>query len=257
MPRIGSFVQGIYRDESATTSALTKALCSAVLEYLPVELDEEGFKHGRKYRYASIHSIRRSILAANSKHGLFINSVYGDSDKGEFVTTVLRHVSGEYMASTSPVRHVEDFQDHKAGKTTLCRTHVEHLLGIATERDDDGASVVASSAADAEQAKRWEGTLALALDSIAKAKDSAEIVKFTSIARNRVETGMLAPNAMQAINEACKVRMSQLKEAEGAGHERVAGDQGADAVGSGGGASNRRTGGGAASTGRGAVRVGE
>lgn len=256
MPRIGSFVQGLYRDESPATGEITKALCAAVLEYLPVELDEEGFKHGRKYRYASIHSIRRSIIAANCKHGLFINSVYGETDKGEFITTVLRHISGEYMASTSPVRHVDDFQDHKAGKTTLCRTHVEHLLGIATERDDDGASVVAATAVDAEQAKRWESTLALAVESIAKAKDSAEIVKFTNIARKRVETGMLAPNAMQAINEACKVRMSQLKEDGGADNQGTTGTEVADAAGGGSGTPDRASAGRAAGTGRGHVRAG-
>jgi hypothetical protein len=154
------------------------------------------------------------------------------------------------------VRHIADFQDHKAGKTTLCRTHVEGLLGIVTERDDDGASVVASSAADAEQAKRWESTLALALDSIAKAKDSAEIVKFTNIARKRVETGMLAPDSMQAINEACKVRMSQLKEVDGAGNEGTAGTEVADAAGSGSGAPDRAGEGRASGTGRGHVLAG-
>lgn len=256
MPRIGTFVQGVYREESATTGEITPALIAAAQEYLPVELDEEGRRDGRAYRYASLNSIRRATLAANCKHGLFVNHVYSENDRGEYVTTVIRHTSGEFIASTSPVRNMEDQQAHKGGKTFLCRTHTEGLLGIITERDDDGASGVKEVAADAEQMKRWDQTLSLALNSIASAKTSTEIVKFTSIARNRVETGMLAPNAMQAINEACKVRMSQLKEDGSADSQGNAGTEVAGATGGGGGAPDRAGTGRPAGTGRGHVRSG-
>jgi hypothetical protein len=236
MPRIGSFVQGIYRDESRTTAEITAALCAAALEYLPVELDEDGYRGGRAYKYASIHSIRRSTLAANCKHGLWVNHVYGENDKGEYVTTVLRHVSGEYMSSTSPVRERDDVQDEKAAKTLLCRTHIEGLLGIITERDDDGQSL--TSVEDKQQQAEWANAFSLAKAAIHAARDLATVDRHLATEQIRIHEGRMAPGALQEIEQLCAQRKKELspkKEATSVKPSRHAGDEGPDAAGGGSG----------------------
>jgi hypothetical protein len=247
MPQIGSFVQGIYRDESRYTAELVAALCQAALEYLPVELDEEGYRNGRSYKYASIHSIRRATLSANSKHGLLLNHVYGENDKGEYVTSVLRHTSGEYMASTSPLPRREDVQDAKAAKTLLCRTHIEGLLGIVTERDTDGA--VEDTVSD-EQRGLWATTWMAARAAIRTAHSLEAVDKYEATAMKRVSEGGLAPDITPEIERLCNERRDFLKEAI-ANDERAGtvSSEEPNAAGGGDSQSNRRTG-------RGAVGVG-
>lgn len=257
MPQIGNLMVSVYREESKHTGELTSAFCKAQQEFTPVVLDCEGRRGGESYRYGSIASIRRSTQSALAKHGLMCHHVYGSNDEGSYVVTVLRHTSGEYITSTLRIPHRDDVQEQKAAMTLLCRTALEGLLGVVAEEDDDGASV-SSAAVDPEQAKRWASTLALALDSIAKAKDEAEVIKYRLIAFKRSQTGMLAPDAMQAITTACEDRMSQLtKEVSSVGSQTTAGTKGPNAAGSGGGSSNRQSGGRAAGTGRGHVPAGD
>lgn len=206
MPQIGSFVMGIYRDESRTTSSLVAALCKAQLEYLPIELDEQGYRDGQSYKYASIHSIRRATLASNCKHGLIVNHIYGDTDKGECVTTVLRHESGEYMASTSPVPSRDDMQDSKANKTLLCRTHIEGLLGIVTERDSDGQQSPSNAAAQAQ----WAENFAMAKNAILSAGSVTKVNNYLALARQRIVDGQMNPASEAEIVELCTKRTKEL-----------------------------------------------
>jgi len=245
MPRIGSFVQGIYRDESRTTAELTAALCAAAMEYLPVELDEDGYRGGHAYKYASIHSIRRATLAANCKHGIFVNHIYGDNDKGEYVTTVVRHVSGEYMSSTSPVKELHDVQDEKAGKTLLCRTHIEGLLGIITERDDDGQSAVASTKEAKQREAEWANAFSLAKAAVLGARDLVAVDRHLATVKARIHEGRMAPGALQEIESLCSQRRKELtpkKETSSAKTARPVGDEGKDASGSGSGSKDGNAG---------------
>jgi hypothetical protein len=209
MPQIGSFVMGIYRDESRTTSQIVAAMCKAVIEYLPIELDEDGYRDGQSYKYASLNSIRRGTLAANCKHGLVINHIYGDTDKGESVTTVLRHESGEYMASTSPVPQHDDMQDSKANKTLLCRTHIEGLLGIITERDTDGQQSPTTAASQAQ----WGENFAMARNAILSASTIVKVNNYLALARQRIADGQMNPASEAEIVELCAKRTKELTSA--------------------------------------------
>jgi hypothetical protein len=207
-------------------------LCAAQPEYLPIELDETGYRDGQSYRYASINSIRRSTLAAHSKHGLLVNHVYADNDKGEYVTTVVRHVSGEYFASTSPIPVIADVQERKANKTLLCRTHIEGLLGIITERDDDGASV--NGARDADRKAEWEANLRMCKASIQSATTNNKVAHYETLAKQRIAEGRMAPDSELLITKWCKDRLVEIsKEDTNARAEGDGRDQGTDATGSG------------------------
>lgn len=243
MPRIGSFVQGIYRDESRTIGEIVAAVCAAQDEFAPVILDETGYRGGQAYKYASIHAIRRATGKALSKHRLLLNHVYGRNDEGECVTTVLRHVSGEYMASTSLVPDRDDVQDSKAVKTLLCRTHIEGLLGIVTEQDDDGQSQ--SSEKDQKRDAEWANAFSLAKTAILSARDLATVDRHLATVQSRIHEGRMAPGALQEIEELCAQRKKELspkKETASVKPARPVGDEGTDASGSGSGSTNGNAG---------------
>ena len=159
-----------YREESSTTSEITKALCSASLGFLPIHLDAEGNRDGVVYRYATIGSIRRSVCPSLNANGIFVNHIYSDKEDGaEYLTTVLRHTSGEEITSTSPIPYYPDAQEHKARKTMTCKTHLEGLLSITVEEDTDGGNLSAQ-------------------DAVAQALIDPSVVKTLSNARMAVET---------------------------------------------------------------------
>lgn len=235
MPQIGSLMVSVYREESKHTSDLIAAMCKAQPEFEPVVLDSTGYRNGQAYRYASIKSIRRATQTALAKHGLLCHHIYGQNDEGEYVVTVLRHVSGEYISSTLRIPRKDDVQESKAAKTLLCRTAIEGLLGIVTEDDDDGACV---SVEPAKQAQ-WTRNLDLALKAIASAKTEADVVRYATLAADRIKEGTMAPEAMVQINNKCDERRAQMKGSKNADSARTVGTQGKDAARSRGGASDR------------------
>jgi hypothetical protein len=132
-----------YKEESESTVEITKALCAAAPGFLPIILDAEGTRDGILYRYATLGSIRRSVGASLWANGVFMNHEYSEkADGAEYVTTNLRHTSGEFLSSTSPVHYYPDAQEHKARKTMTCKTHVEGLLSITVEEDTDGGNII-------------------------------------------------------------------------------------------------------------------
>lgn len=256
MPRIGQFVMSVYREESPTLGEYQKALCAASAEFLPVVLDQDGYRGGRTYRYASLRSIRRATQSALAKHGLWLNHVYGNSERGEFVVTILRHVSGEFVTSTLLIPHREDMQEQKAIQTLLCRTATEGLLAICTEEEDDGASL---AGADREKREQWESNLAMALKAIGDAKSESELDRYASMVVQRVKDGLMAPDALSVVTAKCQERgieIAKQKEKTSANSAGTAGNQGATAARGGSGAADRGVGK-SSGTGRADVRSGE
>lgn len=252
MPKIGNLVMSVYREESASLANYHKALCAASAEFLPVALDQTGYRGGKSYRYASLRSIRRATQPALTKHSLFLNHVYAHSDHGEFVVTILRHVSGEFVTSTLRISERSDPQEQKAERTLACRTATEGLLAICTEEDDDAACVVVDAAKQAQ----WQSNLDLALKAIASAKNESEVIRYATLAADRIAEGAMAPDAMVEINTRCDDRRNQLQGAKNADNARTAGTQGKDAARSGSGSPDREQGR-SAGVGRGDVSSGD
>ncbi len=255
MPQIGSFVTLLYREESRTTGELIAAVCKAQLEFAPITLDCEGRRGGEAYRYASIQSIRRGIQHAMSRHGLLIHHVYGFSDQGEHVVTVLRHSSGEYIASTSRIAFREDAQEQKALKTLLCRTAIEGLLGIVTEEDDDAQSTTIE--VDSANVKQQASNLAMAKAAILSAGSPAALERYAELAKTRLAEGALSVDGAAEIERLIEERKKHhKKEVASADGKGTAGDQGTDAARSGSVSSDSRVAGRAAGVGRGDAPAG-
>jgi hypothetical protein len=232
MPQVGNLMVSVYREESKHLGDLIAAMCAAQAEFLPVALDCDGYRNGDAYKYASIKSIRRSTQAALSKHGLIVHHVYGHSDEGDYVVTVLRHTSDQYICSTLRIPRREDAQDQKSVMTLLCRTAIEGLLGIVTEDDDDAQST--SMEFDAATRELWATNLSMAKASILSAGTVSRVTQLEKLAKDRIAEGKIAPDAAEEIVRLCADRKKSLtKEKTSDRSEGVAGDQGADAAGSG------------------------
>ena len=250
MPTIGRLTVSVYREESQHTDELIEAFCLAQAAFLPVMLDKKGYRNGQSYRYASIASIRRSTQAALAMHSLMCHHVYGHNDEGEFVVTVLRHKSGQFISSTLRIPERVDPQEAKAIKTLLCRTAIEGLLGIVTEEDDDGASAGTGESVSEEQLAVWSATWAAASSKIASAKTVSEVDRYEAIAKERMEQGSLSPDMGPEIERVCNQKRDQLKEMKS--HDDRAGtdaDQVENVAGGRDGKSHRRNGRGAVATG--------
>lgn len=196
MPQIGTISVSAYREESKEVNQLVPALCKAIAGFLPVTLDGTGTRDGIPYRYATIGSIRRSTNPSLIANDLILNHVYGYSDTQEYVVTVLRHKSGQFISSTSPVPYYPDAQDHKARKTMTCRTHIEGLLGISTEEDSDGPagnSTVTNPA--------WATNLANAREKLANTKSSDEAAALMEKVKQYIEKGNLPPECEEELQK--------------------------------------------------------
>ena len=240
MPRIGNIAVSVLREESSTTGALVEALCSAHPEFPPVPLDSEGSRDGHSYRYASISAIRRAVMPALAKHGIWMNHLYGENEGGDYVVTMLRHKTGEYITSTLRIPHLADVQERKAAMTLLCRTAIEGLLSISTEEDTDAQSVAEHSGVDEATQKKWKTNMEIAEAAVALATDDSTLARYVNVAKQRVQSGAMPPDAVERIESLCQKRSTHLKEKTNAGNEGTAGDQGPDAAGGGGGVEDRK-----------------
>lgn len=247
MPKIGNITVSVLREESASTGNLIEALCAAHPEFPPIPMDQVGRREdGEEYRYASIASIRRAVMPALTRHGIWMHHVYGENESGEYVVTMLRHKTGEYITSTLRIPYISDVQAHKANRTLLCRTGIEGLLSVATEEDTDGSNEQSEEqsdapAVDAATKERWRNNLALAEAAVAMALDEATLTRYVNVAKQRVASGDMPPDAVARIQKLCDDRLDTIsKEKTRAGSEGTAGSEGPDAAGGGSGEQDRK-----------------
>lgn len=245
MPKIGNISVSLYREESDTTGKIVEALCAAQADFPVIQMDSTGFRDGESYRYASIGAIRRGVVPVLARHGIWMQHVYGESEGSAWVTTILRHKSGEYLTSTLRIPQIGDIHERKAAMTLLCRTAIEGLLSISTEEDKDARGVDAieqpQEVDDATQEK-WATNMGLAEVAIAMANDDATLEKYMAVAEKRVASGDMPPDAVSRIKRLCESRSRELKEKADAGDKSTAGDEGANAGGGGDGAPDRKRG---------------
>lgn len=256
MPRIGNLVVSVYREESATTGSLTEALCAASLEFLPIELDSEGVRDdGTPYRYASVRAIRAATQAALSRHKVWINHVYGEDERGRYMTTVMRNNTNEWIASTMRVRAFAEVKDESAYQGLLIRKSLEGILAVVTEQDDNGAGCASEGEEQTNETPQQASNFALAAKKVRSATSSEELDKYLALAKTRVEEGAFHKSALLRLAALADLRRMTFEEMSSADNTGTTGDQGADAAG--GGSSGTPDGRRASGTRRGDARVGE
>jgi hypothetical protein len=101
-----------------------------------------------KNSYANLQSVLETIRVPMSAVGLSFIQLPSYSEETVYLETVLMHVSGEWMASTSAAPLTKkDAQGVGATLTYLRRYALAALVGI-TQADDDGQSIAIKSAGD-------------------------------------------------------------------------------------------------------------
>jgi hypothetical protein len=92
-----------------------------------------------EYAYADLSDVIEAVEDALSTHELAVIQQTQERSRGAFLVTVLGHSSGEWVASEIRLQAVAGGpQAHGSEMTYLRRYQLLSILGLATERDDDG-----------------------------------------------------------------------------------------------------------------------
>lgn len=139
--------------ESETTAAIAAALvaCQGALRPALKDSNNPAFKT----RYADLASVMDAIREPMLVNGLAIQHQQLPGDPGRLVLrTVLRHKSGEFLASVAVVPlSKQDAQGMGSALTYARRYGVAAMLGVVQDDDDGNA---ASTARQQEPARRSE-----------------------------------------------------------------------------------------------------
>jgi len=102
-------------------------------------------QNGYGYKYATLDSILEKVRPILAKNGLSILQSQEIQESSIIVTTLLMHISGEYIetkaeAPFTTLKGMNDYQSLGAGITYLRRYAISSLLNIASEEDTDAVS---------------------------------------------------------------------------------------------------------------------
>ncbi len=107
-----------------------------------------------KSRYADLAAVWDAIREPLAKNGLSITQQSEPRDNGNYVLrTVMRHISGQWVASEYPIPTNLKPQELGTWKTYLRRYELSSICGIASDEDNDGeiTSKVEDNPLNAEQ----------------------------------------------------------------------------------------------------------
>ncbi len=130
-------------ETSQAIGKISEALAKAQGQMKPAVFDASNPHFKSKYAtLAAIMEVARPVLSANGIAVVQGTSVDGDPLRVH-VTTILMHVSGEWIKDTLSVKPaVDNAQGVGSAITYLRRYALSALVGIVADEDDDGESAV-------------------------------------------------------------------------------------------------------------------
>ena len=193
MPKIGSFVTSVYREESSSLDQWTAAMCLAWPECSIVTLDRSGIIDGEHCHWFSINSLRQATMPALTKHGLYAFWSYSPRDAATYaITCEVRHSkSDQYVASTQMLPVHADSLTMTALEMRAGKALGNGILQVITESvEPELNACVADSETPAQRASFLAAKqAALAL------KDGKEVGPFLRRVATQIEQGNLATGA--------------------------------------------------------------
>lgn len=139
------------KSESIATLAKALNLFQGELKPVPKESINPFFKH----KYADISTIWEASRPLLAKHGFAIAQLPTVENNQIVLTTLLMHISGEWLSSdllVTPVK-LNDPQAVGSALTYARRYALSAILGICSEEDDDAEMVVSRTKKDTPVAK--------------------------------------------------------------------------------------------------------
>ena len=130
-------------NKSEQLNELAKALAAAQGEMHNPAFDAKNPHF--KSAYASLASVRNTVLPVLSKHGLSVVQMPCNVGELPAVTTVLMHSSGQYVEETfSLPADRQNAHGYGSALTYLRRYSLQAVAGVVGDEDDDGNAAVAS-----------------------------------------------------------------------------------------------------------------
>lgn len=123
-------------NRSESIKELANALCKAQskIKSAPKNTENPFFKS----TYADLDAVWEACRAPLSDNGLSVSQVTCEGSQGLILETLLLHISGEWLASSYPIRPVKaDPQGFGSAMTYARRYSLSAIVGIS-QADDDG-----------------------------------------------------------------------------------------------------------------------
>ena len=148
-----------------------------------------------KSNYASLASVRNTVLPVLSKHGLSVVQMPVNVQDTPAVTTILMHSSGQYVEETFYLpADRQNAHGYGSALTYLRRYSLMAVAGVVGDEDDDGNAAVESVKLDPEK-------IAYYSQSIGNAKDEAALKKVYVEAYNYVKADKDLAKAIMAAKD--------------------------------------------------------
>ena len=135
-------------NKSESICELAQALADFQAEMPTVGQDASNPFYGSSY--ATLGHIIKTVSPILSKHGLSVSQVL-DGRGG--VSTILMHVSGEYVQGTVELTPEKDTPQGIGSAITYARRYsYASILGLVTDKDDDGNAATPSASPKSQEA---------------------------------------------------------------------------------------------------------
>lgn len=155
-----------------------------------------------KSNYASLASVRNTVLPVLSKHGLSVVQMPFNVDGLPAVTTILMHSSGQYVEETfSLPADRQNAHGYGSALTYLRRYSLQSVAGVVGDEDDDGNAAVESVKLSEEKVNEY-------LIRVMEAKDEATLKKLYVEAYNYTKGSKVHADK---VIDAKNLRKSQLQ----------------------------------------------
>lgn len=143
------------------TSTETKELFAALLKFQSMNLTVKKDAQGNRNKYANIDSIMKEIRPKLSQIGLIVIQSIDDSEENKktLTTRIVHAETSQFIASvitmpSAPLNGGKNDAQEFGSAITYCRRYcLGPLLGLATDEDDDAASVGKAKASKKEEPK--------------------------------------------------------------------------------------------------------
>lgn len=180
-------------NKSEQINELAKALAEAQGEMHNPAFDAKNPHF--KSAYASLASVRNTVLPVLSKHGLSIIQMPVNVEGNPAVSTMLLHASGQFVEDTFTMpADKQNAHGYCSALTYLRRYSLMAVAGVVGDDDDDGNAAVESVRLDPEKIAYYD-------QSIGNAKDEAALKKVYVEAYNYVKADKDLAKAIMAAKD--------------------------------------------------------
>lgn len=131
---------------------LAAALCAAQAEFTAIpKTDTNPFF---KSKYAGLPKVVEVASPIITKHGLAVSQWIGFDERGDTLTTILLHKSGQFMEGTMRLHLAKTDAQGQGSATSYARRYsYMAILGLVADEDDDGNKASRPARANAEAPK--------------------------------------------------------------------------------------------------------